>query len=74
MLLKVIWFIVNAIFVASFIVFLFRHRVYTQAKLQGASEQQLTRLKKISNIAGGASVLLFLASAAVFITNMAING
>lgn len=69
-----IWFLVNIVFVASFIFFLFRHRAYSQAKLQGASDEQAQQLKRWSNWSGLVSVLLFLITAIILIANMKING
>ncbi|MEF2247222.1 hypothetical protein [Paenibacillus sp. IITD108] len=69
-----IWFLVNIVFVTSFIFFLFRHRAYSQAKLQGASDEQVQQLKRLSNWSGLVSALLFLITAGIFIANMKING
>jgi len=69
-----VWFLVNMVFVASFIFFLFRHRAYTQAKLQGADEEQVRELKRFSNWSAIVSVLLFLITTGIFIVNMKLNG
>ena len=69
-----VWFLVNIVFVTSFIIFLFRHRAYTQAKLQGAAVEQVQELKRYSNWSGILSALLFLITSGIFIANMIING
>ncbi|MFD2116087.1 hypothetical protein ACFSTH_04990 [Paenibacillus yanchengensis] len=69
-----VWFIVNIIFVISFILFLFRQRAFSLAKMEGAEEEKLRKLHRWSKLSGAASILLFLATTVIFLVNMKVNG
>ncbi|MFD0586773.1 hypothetical protein ACFQZE_02070 [Paenibacillus sp. GCM10027627] len=70
----VIWFIVNMMFVASAIVFLFMHRAVTEAKGQGVEAGRLSVLMRRRKVLAVVSILLFVAMSASFMANMMING
>ncbi|RIX54162.1 hypothetical protein D3P08_07935 [Paenibacillus nanensis] len=70
----VIWFVVNTLFVAAAIAFLFMHRAVTLEKQQGSSAERLKTLVKRRNVTAVLSILLFIAMCASFVVNMKING
>lgn len=69
-----VWFIVNMLFVASIIVFLFMHRFVTQERLQGASADRIQTLTRRRTIMAVVCIITFVAMCASFIINMKVNG
>lgn len=69
-----VWFLVNLLFVASAITYLFMHRAYAEKKRETNDALLLGRLNRRRKLAGALSILLFLAMAAAFMTNMRLNG
>ncbi|MCA0754545.1 hypothetical protein KP806_05740 [Paenibacillus sp. N4] len=69
-----VWFLVNLLFVASAITYLFMHRAYTEKKRETDDAILLDRLNRRRKLAGALSILLFIAMAAAFMTNMRLNG
>lgn len=69
-----VWFVVNSLFVAAAIVFLFMQRAVTLGKQQGATAERLHTLAKRRSLAAVISIVLFLAMCASFVANMKING
>lgn len=72
-LLTKIWFVVNLIFVASFIAFLFADRSWRLAKHEGRSDAE-EQAKGRRTILGWVSAFLFAATSAVLLLNMYVNG
>lgn len=74
MVWTVIWFIMNCLFVASLIAFLFAHRAFAMARHQGEDADKLRRLKRVRMSIGIVSAICFALMCASFITNMRLNG
>jgi hypothetical protein len=72
-MLTQIWFIVNLVFVASFIAYLFVARSSREAESAGHAEQA-QKLRIGRRLTGLLAVVTFIAAAAIFVANMAING
>ncbi|CAM3962633.1 hypothetical protein L1N85_03430 [Paenibacillus alkaliterrae] len=69
-----IWFLVNMLFVASIITYLFMHRSYTEKRRLSNDAELLNRLNRRRRLAGALSIILFIAMAASFMINMRLNG
>ncbi|MDQ6421078.1 hypothetical protein RB620_16745 [Paenibacillus sp. LHD-117] len=69
-----IWFIMNMLFVASLIAFLFMHRSHAMAAQQGEGAGRILLLKRRKLIAGVVSAVFFAAMCASFLINMRLNG
>lgn len=74
MVWTIIWFIVNCLFVASLIWFLFMHRAFAMARLQGAEAGKLERLKRVRMGIGIVCGICFALMCASFLINMRLNG
>ncbi len=74
MLWTLIWFLINLVFVTAVITFLFMQRSYTEARGNGADTAHVKRLDRRRKLAGIVSIVLFVAMAASFMTNMRLNG
>lgn len=70
----ILWFMTNLVFVAAFIAYLFMHRSYTAAKMEGADAGRLLQLKRRSNWVGIVAIIFFIAMIASFVTNMKLKG
>ncbi|WP_028610412.1 hypothetical protein [Paenibacillus harenae] len=70
----IIWFIVNMLFVASAITYLFMHRSYTEAKRQMEDARHIARLNLRRKLVGAFSIVWFAAMVTSFIINMRLNG
>lgn len=73
MMWQQIWFVVNMLFVALLIVFLFSHRSVTLAR-QEKAEQRIRNAVRIRTILGILTVLAFIGMALSFVMNMKVNG
>jgi hypothetical protein len=74
MLWTLIWFLVNMLFVTAVITFLFMQRAFSEARNGSAEPSLLERLNRRRKLAGIISIVLFVAMAASFMTNMRLNG
>ncbi len=72
-MLTQIWFIMNLLFVASFIAYLFAARSSREAESAGFSER-VKKLRNVRRLTGLLAIALFIAATAIFVANMAING
>jgi uncharacterized membrane protein len=72
-MLTQIWFIVNLVFVATFIAYLFVARSSREAESAGPAERA-KKLRVGRRLTGLLAIALFIAAAAIFVANMAING
>jgi len=71
--LTAIWFVINLAFVAAAIAFLFVSRAVQEAARRGDAPSA-SRLRRVRTLVGIMAVVLFVAMAAVFLTNMRVNG
>ncbi|WP_424766191.1 hypothetical protein [Paenibacillus sp. sgz302251] len=69
-----IWFLVNLLFVAASVTYLFLHRSYTEARRQSGDVKRVARLDRRRKLVAILSILLFAAMAASFMINMRLNG
>jgi len=72
-MLTQVWFLVNLVFVASFIVYLFAGRAYRDAEAAGDAERA-RRLRMRRRLTGLLALLAFIATTTVLLVNMAVNG
>jgi len=72
-MLTQIWFLVNLVFVASFIAYLFTGRACREAEAAGDAgrAKQLRRRRRLTGLLALAA---FIATTAVLLVNMAVNG
>ncbi|MBW7473582.1 hypothetical protein K0T92_02335 [Paenibacillus oenotherae] len=68
-----LWFLINMVFVALLIIFLFAHRALTTAR-QEQNPERIRRLSSIRLIVGILTVAAFVAMAFSFVMNMKVNG
>ncbi|MFD1955884.1 hypothetical protein ACFSL6_17345 [Paenibacillus thailandensis] len=70
-----IWFVVNCLFVASLIAFLFAQRMLADARREDAHNRpRLARINRGRIALGIASAVLFVLMSASFLINMRVNG
>ncbi|WP_168119268.1 hypothetical protein [Paenibacillus sp. HB172176] len=69
-----VWLIVNILFVASVIFYLFQQRAYSEALRMGEDARRIEGLNRRRKLIAAGSTLLFLAMSASFLMNMAQNG
>jgi hypothetical protein len=72
-MLTQIWFIVNLVFVASFIAYLFVGRASREAAASGHADRA-KRLRIRHRLTGLLALVAFVAATAIFVANMAVNG
>ncbi|TYP77899.1 hypothetical protein [Paenibacillus methanolicus] len=68
-----IWFLVNLVFVALLIFYMFAHRTVAIRRLEGRAEP-LRKAILTRNIAGILTAVAFVCMAASFLINMRVNG
>ncbi|MCQ6558189.1 hypothetical protein [Paenibacillus mendelii] len=68
-----IWFLVNMVFVALLITFMFTHRSVSMARLE-QNEQKVKSAVRVRNTIGIITIIAFLAMIASFLMNMRVNG
>ncbi|UVI32256.1 hypothetical protein [Paenibacillus spongiae] len=68
-----IWFVLNMIFVALLIMFMFNHRSVTMAR-QEQDVQRLRSATRMRGIVGILTIVAFIAMITSFLINMRVNG
>jgi len=72
-MLTQVWFLVNLVFVASFIFYLFAGRACREAEAAGEAHRA-KRLRRWRRLTGLLALLAFIATTVVLLVNMAANG
>ncbi|MFF2482025.1 hypothetical protein [Paenibacillus sp. NPDC058071] len=74
MLWTAIWFLINLLFVASLITFLFMQRAVTEAANNGSEPDKQQKARQRRNVTAFLSIALLVAMSASFLINMRLNG